>query len=271
MAVAKNLSSTITKTNINYQKTIDLVGQIYGIGGISTGGFTTGPSSAPTPTPPTTTTGPAAPTGPSLNLQALLAAIPIAQDGQVITSEYHNSLRAALIALAGQLGLGLSSATTTFTFAPAMLPIGNGAPWPITANFTAQSTVGTNPDGWQPVQLPDGQSIQSMVVTGKLTAPAPTSFAVTLFRESVDPAAAGPAALLTLEMKTQTGAFTASGSITASGAATNAAGLVAQLAAVQDLKLIDTSSYKYFLRATVTGAGNGTQAEIDAIQVVMGA
>src|SRR3954465_11690416 len=112
MAVVNKFS----KAAVGFQRNVDLTAQIKDLAG-----FTIGPA-APTQTPPTTTTGPAAPTGPSLNLQALLAAIPIAQDGQVITAEYHNSLRSALIALASELGLGLSSPTTTFSFAPAFLP-----------------------------------------------------------------------------------------------------------------------------------------------------
>ncbi len=226
----------------------------------------------PTPPAPSTGTGPATVSaGPSANLQALLAAIPIAMDGQVITADHHNSLRSALIGMANQLGMGLTSPTTAYTFAPAFLPV-TGAPvtWSISATFSAVSTVATNPDGWLPVQLPSGQNIQSMTVTGKLTAPAPTTFQVTLFREPIAADGTGPAPLITLSLQGQSGVFSVSGSIVPGGAA-SASGLVAQLALVQDLKLIDTSNYKYFLRATVTGAGTATIAEIDAIQIIVGA
>jgi hypothetical protein len=192
-------------------------------------------------------------------------------DGQVITSDHHNSLRAALLAIASQLGLGLTSPTTNFTFAPGILPIA-GAPanWPVNAGNAAVSAAGANPDGWLPVQLPDGANIQSMTVTGKLTPPAPASFQVVLFRESVAPDPNSPAApLISLALQSQSGVFSVSGSIVP-GAASSASGLVAQLALVQDLKLIDNSSYKYFLRATVTGAGGATVAEIDAIQIAVG-
>src|SRR5258706_12253427 len=56
------------------------------------GGFGFGPPVPPAPAP---TPAPAPATGPSVNLQALLASIPIAQDGQIITANHHNSLRAA--------------------------------------------------------------------------------------------------------------------------------------------------------------------------------
>ena len=52
------------------------------------------------------------------DLQVLIASIPIAQDGQVISAEYHNGLRAALIAMANRLGLGTISEEITVTNAP---------------------------------------------------------------------------------------------------------------------------------------------------------
>src|SRR5689334_14752604 len=41
---------------------------------------------------------------PSADLQTFLNAIPIAEDGDVITQEYHNSLRAAIARIAAYLG-----------------------------------------------------------------------------------------------------------------------------------------------------------------------
>jgi hypothetical protein len=246
-----------------------LLGQLLGGATGSSTGSTGGGSTTP---PPSTATGQATvPTGPSANLQALLAAIPIAMDAQVITADHHNSLRSAVIAMANQLGLGLTSPTTAYSFAPSILEL-TGAPanWSVNTSFAAVSAAGANPDGWLPVQLPDGQNIQSMTVTGKLTTPAPTTFTVTLIRETiVTDANNPPAPLITLDLHTQSGTFNVSGSIVPAGAA-SASGLVAQLALVQDLKLIDTTNYKYFMRATVTGAQPATVAEIDTIQIVVG-
>jgi hypothetical protein len=271
-------SSGTTQTGVS--KTINLgdLQRVINVGVL--GGFTTGPATTgggatnPGTTGPSQTGGASAPpvaSGPSVNLQALLAAIPIAADGQVITSDYHNSLRQALIAMASEMGIGLTTDSVAFTYAPSMLPIAAAVAWPISANFTALSAAATNPDGWLPVQLPDGKILQNMTVAGKLTVPAPTSFQVVLFREALGPDAPGPAALITVDLKSQTGGFTVSNGVTPPGAAASAAGLVAQLAAVQDLKTIDTNSYKYFLRATVTGAGAATVAEIDSIQIVVSA
>ena len=210
--------------------------------------------------------------GTSANLQVLLAAIPVAVDGQVITAEHHNSLRAAIITLANQLGVGLTSPTTTYTYAPSLLPIA-GAPanWSVTNNFIAQGAVASNPDGWLPVQLPQGQMIKQMTVTGKLTTPAPASFTVTLFREPVESAAGTvPTALITIALQTKSGSFSESAAVTAGSAPANSAAAVVQQITAQDLKLIDTENYKYFVRATVTGAGTAGQAEIDAVQIVVG-
>ena len=236
------------------------------------GGFTFDPGASATPTPAPASSGPAAASaGTSANLQALLAAIPIAMDGQVITAEYHNSLRAAIITMANQLGVGLTSPTTTFSFAPAFQPIAGAANWNVTSNFIAQGAVAGNPDGWLPVQLPHGQTIQKMTVTGKLTTPAPSSFTVTLLREAVDPTVdANPTVLVTIALQGKSGPFSESAAVTVGSAPSNSAAFLVQQVAAQDLKLIDTENYKYFVRATVTGAGTAGQAEIDAVQVVVG-
>src|SRR5450759_3704941 len=109
---------------------------IYSILPYYTGGYVSNPQ--PTPAPPTapSTTPATTAAGPSANLQALLAAIPIAADGQVIAADFHNSLRAALITLAGEMGLGLTAPTTTFTFMPAFLQSGSAPNW-MSTNFVA--------------------------------------------------------------------------------------------------------------------------------------
>lgn len=265
---AKSVSTGAVQNAISkgFVGTIFNPGIIFNPGGGTTGG------SGTTPPPPTGgTTTPAAPSGPGANLLALLAAIPIAGDGQVISADYHNSLRSALIGLANQMGMGLTTPTTSYSFAPAFFPIG-GTAWTVSANpnLIAASAAGANPDGWLPVHLPDGQTIQGMTVTGKLTTPAPTTFSVTLYREDVTAGGSGPTSLIAVTLQTQSGVFTQSGQITTGSAASSPAALLLQQATLQDLQLIDNSQYKYFLRATVTGAGGATVAEIDAIQILIG-
>ncbi len=56
------------------------------------------------------------------DIEDLLNAIPIAEHGHVITSEYHNSLRDALRGLAQQFDTEAASQTVTLTWSPAFFP-----------------------------------------------------------------------------------------------------------------------------------------------------
>ena len=131
------------------------------------------------------------------------------------------------------------------------------------------AATGINPDGWLPVQLPDGERIQTLTVTGKRSGTAPTLFQVKLLRQlTTGPGSEAPTVLITVDLASQTGAFSVSGSVIAA-AAPNSAASLANLAAAEDQKTIDTSTYKYFVQATVTGAVAATVNEIDAIQITV--
>src|ERR1700726_1804687 len=96
------------------------------------------------------------------DIQALINAIPDAQDGSVITSDYHNTIKAALAAMASQLGGSAGGQTVTLTLPPNFLPIGRNPPWVVTLG--AASDAGTPvSDGWIPVSLPEGAVIQQLV------------------------------------------------------------------------------------------------------------
>jgi hypothetical protein len=242
---------------------------IYSILPYYTGGFVYNPPTTPTPAATPSPASASTAAGPSANLQALLAAIPIAVDGQVIAADFHNSLRAALITLAGEMGLGLTAPTTTFTFMPAFLQSGSAPNWTST-NFVATAAAGTNPDGWLPVQLPDGQRIQSLTATGKRSGAAPTSFQVKLLRQpTTGPGSDAPTVLITVALESSTGSFSVSGSVIAAAAPAGAALSLITQAAAEEQKLIDTTNYKYFVQATVTGAAKDTVNEIDAIQITV--
>ena len=258
------LNPTLTATPRSQQTLNTVLPQFY-----YTGGNVFNPPATPAPTPSPTAATTAA--GPSANLQALLAAIPIAIDGQVIAADHHNSLRAALITLAGEMGLGLTAPTTTFTFMPAFLQSAGNTPNWTSADFVATSAAGTNPDGWLSVQLPDGQRIQSMTVSGKISSGTTAkSFKVMLLRQlTTGPGSDTPTMLITVALEASTGSFSVSGSVVAAAASPRAAVSLITQAAAEEQKLIDTSNYKYFVQATVTGAEKGTAYEIDAIQITV--
>src|SRR5688572_33117009 len=103
------------------------------------------------------------------NLETLIASIPTAEDGHVISREYHNSVREALVEISKLISAAPGPADASLTFAPNFLPIvdaGVRAPeWSLSVGIASKP--GPAARGWFPVQLPDGGSIKSMTVTGQ--------------------------------------------------------------------------------------------------------
>jgi len=130
------------------------------------GGGSSAPAPAPAPGPAAAAPAPSAVTASSVSdLQVLIASIPIAQDGQVISAEYHNGLRAALIAMANRLGLGTISEEITVTNAPQMSAMTGGGAWEYDIGVVKKPTSGTGDlRGWMEFDLPDGARIKKMQV-----------------------------------------------------------------------------------------------------------
>jgi hypothetical protein len=125
--------------------------------------------------------------GTPIEIQLLLSAIPIVEDGQVIRSEHHNLLRAALVAIAAQLGVTVGGPTgptdVTLTLLPAFYP-GLFSEWKLGIGIAGVAPGNTNTQGWLPVQLPDGALIKSMTVFGRRDANV-SIFSVTLERQNI--------------------------------------------------------------------------------------
>lgn len=203
------------------------------------------------------------PTNVPSQLLALLAAIPIATDGRVITSEYHNSLRAAVLALAGQLGVGLITPTVVETIIPNFLQNGNSPTWQIN-DGAAVKPEGTAV-GWLPLAIPDGSRLQSLTVFGTRSG-TPSKFEVRIVRQAVALDATSGGATITplmaVDLKSVTPPFRAETSnFLVSGLGNNATA-----AATDDYKTIDNSTYKYMLFAEISNDANVT-AQINAIQL----
>ena len=79
------------------------------------------------------------------------------------------SLRAALLAIASQLGADPTSGTVTLTFAPSFLPIGDEPPWSLSMGVATKPREAGKARGWFPLQLPEGVRLQSMTVIGRKT------------------------------------------------------------------------------------------------------
>jgi hypothetical protein len=134
------------------------------------------------------TPSPSNPPAPSTSLiQLLLSIIPVATEGHVITSEYHNSLRAALLAIAGAIGVTPGGPAgpqdVTVTLLPAFFP-GIVAPWLTILGVAGLPQGQPSAQGWLPVLLPDHVIVKSMTVFGKKQG-TPSQFTVALERQGI--------------------------------------------------------------------------------------
>lgn len=237
------------------------------------GGFTANPTPT-SPVPPATSQPTPTTALAPVDIRPLVAAIPIANDGQVITAEYHNTLRAAILAIAERLGVGALAPTNTFTFAPSLLRSGNSPEWFLDAGVARQPVPNggnLNAVGWFPVQLPQGSRIDSMTVRGNRTGTM-EGFTVSLNRQRISGSQTATE-LVSLELNEAANPFEEMGQVDVSAAAaeTGAGGSAAALTAaalLADFVLVDNDTYKYLVRATLTEALTNSTAQIHSVQIV---
>jgi hypothetical protein len=182
------------------------------------------------------------------DLQTLVNAIPDAQDGNVITSNYHNTVKTVLQAVVSQLeGAAPSPRTVTLTVQPNFVPIGTA--WTVTLGV-ARSVAGSN--GFIPLNLPNGAVITQMVAIGGQTSPASSGFASLLV---LPLGGTADTTLILIDLSAGGNPFTLTGS-------PNVPGLTAS--ALKDMETVQNSQFKYAIQAEVLGAG----VTINAFQVV---
>lgn len=100
------------------------------------------------------------------DLATLLQQIPLAEDGKLITRDYHNSLRAALLALAGQTGTP-ANAARQLALVPNFIAFSEKASAWLPKQGTAFAGEG-GADGILPIDLRDNETIASVTVTGRV-------------------------------------------------------------------------------------------------------
>ncbi|MEP6901470.1 MAG: hypothetical protein ABJA66_06945 [Actinomycetota bacterium] len=256
------------------------------------GPFKTLPANPPTPAPPT----PAPPTPappeqiqPDLEidtkLQLLISSIPIANSGNIITSEYHNALRDAVRGLASKIGLSVNP-TAEFkilTFAPdfmAMTPPKDSEivnlKWDVTLNRAATPQVGANDlknpvSGGFVVQLPDSATIYQMIARGArgASAPNPKNFKIALKRMKF-----GKDQIQTLISMDLTavkeGLFEANESVKLSDSEADLDNDVIAGAKIFDRKIVNNETWMYFVTAEWSGSDDTSAAkfEINSIQIL---
>ena len=194
----------------------------------------------------------------STELLALANLIPLAQDGQIITSDHHNSIRTALLALIGALGGAPSSAVATISIAPTLLPDASAeANWQVSVGVASKpSSDATHIAGWVPIDLPHQAHIHSMQVLGSRSGTV-QSIGFDLVRQ---PFTATTLATLI--------------SIVGDGTTTNPFGKDTPFettnltpAAIEDSTRVDNSKYKYMIRAMMRSPDANANVQILAFQV----
>jgi hypothetical protein len=199
------------------------------------------------------------PTTPLGTAEDVLAAIPVAEDGEVIRSGYHNSLRDALQALLAEVAVGRGPVAP---LSPAFLPVAPQPAWqlgPGTAFVNVTSGVG-NAQGWLPLELPHGGRMQQLIVSGNRTGQTET-FLVILHRAAL---AGGPVeALAFLDLSQAASTFSERTDV---GAADINNPTPAQLL---EHTLVDNTKYRYFISARLANAQPGAQARVNSLQVVV--
>jgi hypothetical protein len=202
-----------------------------------------------------TPTGGASTSSVPIDLQSLVNAIPIAEDGHVITSLHHNSLRAALLAIVTQLGGEPVSGTVTLTFLPSFLPSGSQPPWLLAEGVATRSAGASAARGWFPLQLPEGARLQNMTGIGRRTGTV-ASFQLQLQRQPINDTPT--TVLISIPLQNAGDPFQVTGSVQVAGAGP---------AALEEYRLINNSAFKYLVMASLVGADTAAEAQIFAIRV----
>jgi hypothetical protein len=198
----------------------------------------------------------------SPQLEAFLQAIPFANDGDVITPDHHNTLRAALGQIARSLDETQFARVVTESFTPALLPAvesGLGT-WRTRAGGSVGPDSGEDhAAGWMPLDLPGGTNVDTLAVRG--ATPANVGFwSVSLRR--VDLAGGDSVDVCFKEIQTEANA--------------NHAGFVVPVpvdvdglapAAAAERRRVDNEKYQYLFYTEFNSAGQADGVEIRAVQV----
>ena len=188
------------------------------------------------------------------DLQTLINAIPDAQDGNVITSDYHNTIKTALEAIAGQLGGTTSGQSATLTTPPNFLPNGKNTQWIVTLGAASDSGSAIS-DGWLPLYLPEGAVIQSMTVNGARVNAITAAFASLV----VQPVTASDVTtLILIDLAAGGNPFNLTRTPAVPGLGP---------AALQDLATVKNSNNKYLVHAEVIGSTAAASVLIFSISI----
>lgn len=195
------------------------------------------------------------------DLQTLINAIPDAQDGNLITSDYHNTIKTALEAIAVQLGNGTSGQSVALALQPNFLPVGKNPQWNISIGV-AQDSPGTATNGWIPLHLPDGAQIQQLVVYGSKVNPTSGPATIGFVSLVIQPiGGTGATTLILIDLSNAGNPFQLTGTPLISGLTPSA---------LKDMETVQNANFKYAVNAEVLEGTPGGSVSIFALQVVYG-
>ena len=189
------------------------------------------------------------------DIQTLINAIPDAQDGNVITSDYHNTIKTALAAMAAQLGGGAGTQAGTLTVPPNFLPVAGNTPWNVKVGFAEDS--GNSSDGWIPLTLPEGVVLQQFVATGLKKNAAPAG-AVNLLAIDIDSDQQNVLASISLNNVAINNPFTINIPVQVK-------------TALAGLLTVQNAQFKYAIEATVNFSTAPASITLYSMQVIYGA
>jgi hypothetical protein len=200
------------------------------------------------------------------DVQLLLDAIPAANDGDVITSEYHNSLADALRVIARMLGDPSLARSVTANRAPVFLPDADNRPWTHHQGFVdtaltaadAEGTAEVEAHGWMQVDLPNGSRIERMTASGLRRGDVGLAN-LRLVRVSSEDPDQDSTPLSLLRLKPLDGDFTEEPGEFANRNATPAA--------EEELRRVDTSRFKYLVTAEALAVPTDSVVQLNAIRV----
>jgi hypothetical protein len=196
----------------------------------------------------------------SAQLQSFLDAIPFANDGDVITPDHHNTLRAACGRIAQSLDETQLARVVTASITPVLLSAGGAdPPWRTVVGFAAGPTGSNKAEGWMPVELPQGTNVDVLTVRGKRPG-AVTIWSAALRRVEL----AGTAQTDVCAGEIQAATASGDGSFAAT-VPVKADGLSATQAA--ELRRVDNTRYRYFFHTKVSGAAQADALEVRLVQV----
>ena len=197
------------------------------------------------------------------NLQTLIDRIKTAEDGHIITKEYYNSIRAALIEIDGLLG-DSTGQEVTWTIPPIFSRNSINSTAVVDwnqANGIASAPTTRSCTGIISVNLPNRSRISKLVVIGRKQGNI-DGFEVKLVRQLL--AGTSPTTLISIPLEGQNGNFKVEDDISLPSSLN--LGASASAAAAEDLRSIDNTKYKYMI---IAEADNPTNvAEIHGLQII---